>query len=543
MKQNQFTLFTCFVFLSLILNISCNKDSETVLTFEKEKQIAHDAIAEYSELVKTYDSTTSLVKLIDFIKNNASVTEVTLNPDTTSIFWKLSNGMRCFYSIYYYQTDGDTSEFGFKSQGTKLHSNNFYKLNLKSSIRNNKALILSPYRWDFYPFDAGRYIKGKINGLDYTIDYKENNNKSDQNLTLEDYKNFNNYGVIYISTHGNVDFSNNNEIELATGIVLTEELRTQYEADFTANRMGTGYIAHSDDPYLCLYSSWFDQQYPVKFDSSVFYASFCYSLYNETLSDALVNDNCCYFGWNRSPGAYASYWTDKEFFKYTCDDKLNCQEAYNLLRNDGFGFSPLFSSNPVAFFSYLGDGQLNMSIKPLYVSANQNGGQFIDIINDVNKPFVDLVSINIEIDDSFININLGLNDIPQTLTFYQNELPINALNYDWSINFDLDNSNSISPGDMAISVSKWKSANSTPITTNDILGITQENVWLTENGSSFLNQCSLYQYVSLSDNEIIFSIPKSIHSSLTSIKHDSKIYFRAYFNDGMNMYIDYYPDR
>jgi hypothetical protein len=195
----------------------------------------------------------------------------------------------------------------------------------------------------------------------------------------------------------------------------------------------------------------------------------------------------------------------------------------------------------ISFYSCKKDNSNNKSPSGDYINIAQNGNFYIDKVNDVGKSFIDLDSLSINISSVNINVNIGLVKMPDSLIFSQEALPINALNYEWSIYFDMDNSNSITKGDISFSIMRYKFKDSLIVTYN-ILDGTQKNLWLNY-GQGDTTIVDLERYTSLKGNSIYFSIPKSIDSSLKSINNNTNFFFKAYFNDGNNKYYDYYPDR
>jgi hypothetical protein len=85
-------------------------------------------------------------------------------------------------------------------------------------------------------------------------------------------------------------------------------------------------------------------------------------------------------------------------------------------------------------------------------------------------------------------ITLKLKNVPEELTFYQDHVPDNRLEYSWSVVIDTDgnpNTGDWEGYDVEISISNWKFTGSKPITKSIIDG-TQKNTWiLSDTGSSY----------------------------------------------------------
>lgn len=71
--------------------------------------------------------------------------------------------------------------------------------------QNKKALILAPYLWNFKSDDDAKVPYSKIkNHRNYkgNVNYKSNTTEDSQTITIDDYLSFNDYDMVYISSHG-----------------------------------------------------------------------------------------------------------------------------------------------------------------------------------------------------------------------------------------------------------------------------------------------------------------------------------------------------
>ena len=74
-------------------------------------------------------------------------------------------------------------------------------------IGSKKALVLSPFYWQFndprgFYSDSSQDIAAQLSQFGFDVTYKRNNSPLDNNITLEDFKGLEQYGIVYIFTHG-----------------------------------------------------------------------------------------------------------------------------------------------------------------------------------------------------------------------------------------------------------------------------------------------------------------------------------------------------
>ena len=70
---------------------------------------------------------------------------------------------------------------------------------------NKKALILSPVLWEFGIHDEGPDVADLLRdseGYSSGVDFLQNRKKTDSEVTVESFKNWDDYDVIHLSSHG-----------------------------------------------------------------------------------------------------------------------------------------------------------------------------------------------------------------------------------------------------------------------------------------------------------------------------------------------------
>ncbi len=148
--------------------------------------------------------------------------------------------------------------------------------------QSKKALILAPYEWEFENDDAKvpssklkthRNYKGNVN-------YKSNNTEASQNITIDDYLVFNDYDMVYLSSHGSktcnmkgdaVESTSNCHSYISSGIKYNENNR--YEMlDLVLSKNVWGIALGADEIYFI--PEFFAYQYP-EINNKLFVFSAC----------------------------------------------------------------------------------------------------------------------------------------------------------------------------------------------------------------------------------------------------------------------------
>jgi len=178
-------------------------------------------------------------------------------------------------------------------------------------VKSNKALILDPFRQQFEPFgdtgDEANNIEDTLNAAGFIVTRKTNSN-----VTIEDFKNLDQYGVIAIVSHGarvewltgNViydhpNFSNpdrsRGQVVVLTGVIATPTNLIKYRSDINQGRLVQ--VELGDQKYLAITPS-FITQYTQSLPNSLIYVGACDSTYNNTLAGAFIN---------KGAGAFVGY--------------------------------------------------------------------------------------------------------------------------------------------------------------------------------------------------------------------------------------------
>lgn len=207
------------------------------------------------------------------------------------------------------------------------------------SPTDKSALILSPFRHEFGEHDEGsslQQILGATRGYEDNVRYKENETKTSQNITLEDYADWENYDVIHVSTHGNT-YCNETGCSgvISTGIAYTttEELLALLQTGVSQAR-----IEGDDDvSYLAIGADFFRSEYPDGLTDTLIFFSACRTFgqfegqENSSLADVLQGDSSMYLGWDGVTNAVASREAAEVFYQALSEDGVEVSTAYEEL--------------------------------------------------------------------------------------------------------------------------------------------------------------------------------------------------------------------
>jgi len=178
--------------------------------------------------------------------------------------------------------------------------------------------------------------------------------------------------------------------------------------------------------------------------------------------------------------------------------------------------------------------------QPDYTYTRIGNGYFLDTRADVSKSFLDFDFMTIQLTPDSVKIRMNFRDIPDYLAFNQQKLAVNALNFQWSVVFDIDNSNGTSAGDIFLSIAKFKFREGE--TKSDILGATQHNLWVGKgDGKGAANEGDI-EHISINGNSVIIRVPRDLHGNLAKVNMDTNVRFESVFNDGKTIFRDIFPN-
>jgi hypothetical protein len=143
----------------------------------------------------------------------------------------------------------------------------------------NKALVLSPYAWDFEPNDESNEIAQKLRDEGFDVVDKYNTVESDQNITVDDFKNLDEYDAI----------ASGDDVVILTGQEATILNKVSNLFDLLSGRLVLG----GGNTYAITPS--FITQYTEDMPDSVVYVSSCRSTFTDSLANAFIGEGASAF--------------------------------------------------------------------------------------------------------------------------------------------------------------------------------------------------------------------------------------------------------
>ncbi|NRB61150.1 MAG: hypothetical protein HRU50_14565 [Winogradskyella sp.] len=413
------------LFISLIVIItSCktedNQHSEFVeMDFQLQIDMADDMINEYEVLLSQNTPEQSRLLLVDMLLNLDDIIDAGVSEDGTTVCWEYKDGLE-----YCYLTETSLTllnELDRQSNGTRKTINS--QLNDPIISENDNALILSPYYYEFAIFDSfdeTDELAEMMGDHNFNVTYKRNTNALalTDNISLQDYKDFHNYSVIAISTHGGIGGSTGN-VFINSGVEFTEDLKLSLKDDYENKRVG---IVSARIPYallpinpigtllwkrhdmVSLSSKWFEKEYENKLDTTLVHMGSCKGYANSSLASALVGNESVFVGWTDDVDSQDNTANAINFFDYLLEGQT-VGEAYSQIFQQGTAFSndAIFEISNENSDLVLIDTRLQGTWQ--YISNEFNG-----VVNQINCPnsFVGWIIDNINIENvDYFDSQLG----------------------------------------------------------------------------------------------------------------------------------------
>jgi hypothetical protein len=178
---------------------------------------------------------------------------------------------------------------------------------------SNRALVLAPYRTYFesHGGDEANEVAQILTDAGYDVTFKQ-----DAQVTVNDFKNLSNYGVLAVSSHGDNYYKGlltlwfttfgesipfwaegSSQVIVLTNVALTTANKATYEADLKTQR-----LVLAADNTLAITPS-FIKTYAGTMPSTLVYMSSCRSTFNSTMADAFLGRGAkAYLGYSNYVG-------------------------------------------------------------------------------------------------------------------------------------------------------------------------------------------------------------------------------------------------
>lgn len=358
MRRINFMIYVSIITILIYAIYGCKKENndptqnENKITYAEIVNTIESVDTEFSAKIEEVGVKKAKESVELLLDNNPKVTQLNYSPDSAVIFWILADSIHCSYTMDNFDDVPDTLSF----HKNKKEINHGLK-SVNGIPHNTKALLLSPHYWEWKnPLlppekdDLNYYFNSKLTADGYDVTYKANENKSDQHITLEDYLNWDNYGVISFVGHG---AANGEYFTINSGVDYTIELYNQYQAEFWFGQLGVngGYNESGTlKEKVFITSIWFGEKYDNKLDDTFILMSACESLLPSVLKgfeNYLIGDNSVYWGWSRSYYPHlGGFKNGRDLIDYLLDTKLNCCDANDIMDQNGENYHQFINSWP-----------------------------------------------------------------------------------------------------------------------------------------------------------------------------------------------------
>ena len=162
-----------------------------------------------------------------------------------------------------------------------------------------------------------------------------------------------------------------------------------------------------------------------------------------------------------------------------------------------------------------------------------------DAQGDVSFSFIDITDVSVTITDTQIKIDLGLLNIPGTLTYDSVNAPDNVEEYGWRVWFDLDDDGTIN-NNIWIDLSSHKTPGDIE-SVGKIENFADRSICLVDGVGQYCNYVGTFD-LKTENNTLKITIAKSINDIFQEVDHATKVSFVAIYQIGNTRYLDNYPD-
>lgn len=207
--------------------------------------------------------------------------------------------------------------------------------NLATSVHNERALVLVPYAWqggiqNWLPWSkpVEQHVPDLLRQAGFSVDVRANTSASDQNLALDHFLEFDEYGVVVLGTHGATLW--NGTVVLDTGIAATHAVLDEYSSE-----IASGEFLISGNNTLTITSTWLRNRYPSGLDRTLIVVAACESAGSSELSDALVGRDTAFLGWDDVVEVTFMERSTKRFLEHLVHDRQSVATAFFQLGSDG----------------------------------------------------------------------------------------------------------------------------------------------------------------------------------------------------------------
>lgn len=146
----------------------------------------------------------------------------------------------------------------------------------------SSALVLAPFSTNWVN-DQSSQVDSLLKSAGYAVTYHDNATQGA--VTLDDFKNFNQYDAIALSTHGELTPDGN--VDIITGVHAISTDGLQHLGDLWSHRLILAAVGSTFNYYYAITPAWITQ-YDEGMDGTIVYAGTCDSLANPSMSNTLL---------------------------------------------------------------------------------------------------------------------------------------------------------------------------------------------------------------------------------------------------------------
>ncbi|HKO44896.1 MAG TPA: hypothetical protein VJU84_16585 [Pyrinomonadaceae bacterium] len=228
-------------------------------------------------------------------------------------------------------------------------------------IKNRKAIVLSPFLFDFGAADEGDEIKQLLE--DSACPAYDVTNLTDAAVTVNTVKTLNQFGVVAISSHGDTFYNGilsfwtdqfgwnffGAQVVFLTGEAVTNANKVANEIDLKKGRLA---ITNSGTSHYAILPSFIEHYSGGGYPNSLIYMSSCRSTFNNSMSNAFLGKGAAtYLGYSEYVDAAFANQAGVSFFTIFLGDPPETT-------GDSFVPGQSDSGNPPAFFQMRGSSTL-----------------------------------------------------------------------------------------------------------------------------------------------------------------------------------------
>lgn len=293
--------------------------------------IGGSATEEFLNFEDTYGEEQALQKTVDYLNQQEGIENVSLDEESGTISFEFGNG-HLGIIITYDVTKSPKLEAGKGEPPLPIEG---IKHLLKGTPTKKNALLLHPFSTLFVG-NSAQYIKGKLEAIGYQCDYYEG-----EAVTVELMKNMEEYGIIYIDTHGGVVNSRyGKELDFVVGQKGNEQLYEKYASDLNNHYLAHAWIpAFSLSHYFAILPHFIWRYAETSYPNSLIYIDACNSYKNPSMAAAFVEEGAyVYCGY--SSFIMAWNYSEQTVFDNMIDEAMTIQEAVNEVGASNLHFHP-----------------------------------------------------------------------------------------------------------------------------------------------------------------------------------------------------------